>query len=88
MRIAANVALSMLRSSEKALLAHEAVCAEAASQSEVATPEINLLKREDAEVLRREIACLPEKLREPVVLRYFFRRVELRRNGHRAHLHA
>ena len=70
MRIAANVSLRMLRGKIRAER-RDARAGERAEKAETATPEVRALQQENAELLRRAVADLPEALRESIVLRFF-----------------
>lgn len=70
MRIASNTAISLARSRARARRRDDQH-AVAAPRVDSVSPAERQLKEEEAAELRREIAALPDTLREPVLLRFF-----------------
>lgn len=70
MRIATNISLRMGRGRIRSQKREE-LGAKQALKMDVNCPESNSLRGEQAEILKREVADLPETLREPILLRFY-----------------
>jgi RNA polymerase sigma factor (sigma-70 family) len=70
MRIATNISLRMGRGRIRSQKREE-LGAKQALKMDVNCPESKSLRGEQAEILKREVADLPETLREPILLRFY-----------------